>query len=59
MRVCPVELHLCDRPACNSGWCEMAGERAMTPCLECGALVLFRGTIVCLDCQPAETPTEA
>jgi len=55
MRVCPVDLECCGRPECGDGHCALSGERAMTPCAECGVLVvLVRPVAVCVDCA-AET----
>ena len=38
MKLCPVDLLACDRPACRSGHCQQAASRRLTVCWECGAL---------------------
>jgi hypothetical protein len=58
MRICPVEVELCDREACASGYCELSLEHALTPCLDCGALVVVGNFRICIDCRPADVPAE-
>jgi hypothetical protein len=59
MRICPVEFDTCERESCASGYCELAPERALTPCLDCGALVVIGSFRICIDCRPVESPAEA
>ena len=38
MKLCPIDVQACDRPYCRGGHCELAEERALVICWECGAL---------------------
>ena len=54
MRICPVELELCDRAECSRGHCELSAEQTLTPCHGCGALVVYRRFVVCVECARNE-----
>jgi len=59
VRICPVELHLCDRPGCDAGFCEMALERPLMACTGCGVLVSHNRVFAfCIECEAAEPVTE-
>ncbi len=60
MRICPFDLEHCNRAACASGFCEMASEPTMVPCIDCGTLVILRrGARICIACiNMDQTETE-
>jgi hypothetical protein len=55
MRICPFDLEQCAMPQCVGGRCEKTGEDTLAPCAECGALIVLRGLVICVDCAATET----
>ena len=38
MRMCPIDLDVCERAGCGGGTCELAGVSPLLLCWECGAV---------------------
>jgi len=60
MRMCPIDLDVCERPGCGGGTCELAGVSLLLLCWECGAVEAHaHGEEVCVVCLHTYTPAPA
>jgi hypothetical protein len=52
MKICPVDLAVCERPECGGRHCELADHPHMTICWECGEIVDRHGVVAgtCIAC---------
>jgi hypothetical protein len=60
MRMCPIDLDVCERAGCGGGTCELAGVSPLLLCWECGAVEAHaHGEEVCVVCLHTYTPPPA
>lgn len=60
MFVCPFDAHICDKPACRTGICEMTGTERLLSCIECGRVTEYSpGFRLCVECVFVDVSTNA
>ena len=52
MKICPVDLAVCQRPECGGRHCTLAETTHLTICWECGEIVDRHGVVAgtCIAC---------